>query len=79
MTDEIDMRIDVSGMCCPLPLVALAKSIGDLRPGQMVEVIGNDPVFETTVRDFCKANAHAIVDVTTSDDCSVRVRIKVGK
>ena len=78
MVSKVDMRLDVTGMCCPLPLVELAKSVVGLDPGQVIEIIGNDPVFETTVRDFCQANAHTILDVTTLDDHSVQVRIRVG-
>lgn len=79
MGDEIDLRLDVSGKCCPLPLVELAKSIGGVSPGKMLEITGNDPIFEATVRDFCQANGHAVVDVATSDDGVVRIRIRVGK
>lgn len=78
MAANVDSRLDVSGVCCPLPLIELAKSIKDLQPGQTLAVTGNDPIFESSVRDFCQANGHTVLDVKTGDNRSVTMRIKVG-
>jgi TusA-related sulfurtransferase len=78
MAGEVDLEIDVCGQCCPMPLVGLAKSIGDLKSGQTIEITGNDPIFETTVRDFCRANGHTIIGVTALGSDSVCIQIRVG-
>lgn len=78
MVADADSRLDVSGVCCPLPLIELARAAKDLKPGQTLEVTGNDPIFESSVRDFCQANGHAVLDVKAGDSRSVTMLIKVG-
>lgn len=77
-TDEGDSRIDVSGVCCPLPLIQLAKAVKKLQPGQTLAITGNDPIFEPSVRDFCQANGHAVLAVSTDDRQRVTVLLRVG-
>ena len=43
MTKIIDSRLDVTGVCCPLPLIQLAKTTRSLKTGQTLEITGNDP------------------------------------
>lgn len=76
--EDVDSRLDVCGICCPMPIIRLAKSIKDLRPGQTLEISGNDPIFETSIREFCQAGGHAVLDVKASDKHVVTMRIKVG-
>lgn len=78
MTKSIDARLDVCGACCPLPLIALSKSVKDLEAGQTLEVTGNDPIFESSVRDFCQAHGHAVLDATIGDNRNVTMLIRVG-
>ena len=78
MPTKTDSHLDVSGVCCPLPLIELGKSVKDLKAGQTLEVTGNDPIFESSVRDFCQANGHIVVEVIRGDNRSVSVVIKVG-
>ncbi len=78
MLTNIDSRLDARGVCCPLPLIQIAKSVMILKPGQTLEIIGNDPIFEPSIRDFCQANGHAVLEVTTDDKHSVTILIRVG-
>ena len=58
----VDKEIDVVGKACPLPLIALAKAVRDLLKGQTVRIIGNDPIFEESVIEFCSERGHQIMD-----------------
>lgn len=78
MSTEVDLRVDVSGTCCPIPLIELTRAIQRLQPGQTLEIIGNDPIFESAVHDYCASNGHAVIGATTHPDCSVRIIIQVG-
>jgi TusA-related sulfurtransferase len=44
----------------------------------MLEINGNDPIFETSMRDFCRANGHEVLEVTPGDNHSVSMLIRVG-
>jgi len=38
-----DLTLDVSGLCCPMPVLKAKKAIDTLATGQILEVIGTDP------------------------------------
>ncbi|MDA8092412.1 MAG: sulfurtransferase TusA family protein [Betaproteobacteria bacterium] len=78
MADSIDKRLDVCGVCCPLPIIRLGESIAALKPGQTLEIMGNDPVFEASVRDFCQANGHTILEVRRIDRRRIAMLIRVS-
>jgi len=78
MPQVIDLRLDVMGVCCPLPLIQAAQSIRTLKRGQTLQIIGNDPIFETSIRDFCRANGHDVLEVTPGDNHGVSMLIRVG-
>lgn len=42
MLINIDSSLDARGVCCPLPLIRIAKSVMNLKPGQTLEIIGNE-------------------------------------
>lgn len=78
MPSNIDLHLDVRGVCCPLPLIEIAKSIGTLKRGQTLEILGDDPIFEPSMRDFCRANGHDVLEVTPGEKRSVSILIRVG-
>ena len=79
MASVTQSHLDVCGVCCPLPLIQLAKAVMNLAPGQTLEIVGNDPIFESSVRDFCQANGHAVLEVNAQDSRRVVVLIRVGQ
>jgi tRNA 2-thiouridine synthesizing protein A len=74
----MDIRLDVTGLCCPLPLVRLRKLAGTLEQGQQVVVIGNDPIFESSIRDYCQAHGHAVLDVAAQAGDAVAMTLRIG-
>ena len=78
MTIEVDSRVNVTGVCCPLPLIQLAKAANELRPGQTIEITGDDPIFETAVRDFCTANGHEILEAHAGQNYSITIVLRLG-
>ena len=41
-----DKEIDVCGTCCPMPLITVRKAVAELHTGQILQVSGDDPVFD---------------------------------
>lgn len=79
MSTEVDLRVDVSGTCCPMPLIELTKAIKTLQPGQTLEIVGNDPIFESAVHNFCQTNGHRVLNVTAHPGHQVSIVIQVGR
>jgi tRNA 2-thiouridine synthesizing protein A len=41
--DHVDAVLDCSGVLCPLPVYQASLALGDLSPGQILELITTDP------------------------------------
>ena len=76
---ESDNRLDVCGMCCPMPLISITKSVALLESGNTLKIIGDDPVFEQGVRDFCELNLHEIISVKPQDGRAIEIIIKISE
>ncbi len=48
---QVDKSVDARGTSCPGPLLAAKKAIGEIQPGQIMEVLSSD---EGTKRDIPK-------------------------
>ena len=48
---NVDKSVDARGTSCPGPLLAAKKAIGEIQPGQIMEVLSAD---EGTKRDIPK-------------------------
>ncbi len=60
----VDRDINVIGKACPMPLIALAKEVRNMEPGQIVRITGNDPIFEESVVEFCREGRHEILETS---------------
>lgn len=74
-----DVRLDVSGSCCPVPIIQLAKAVQQMASGQTLEITGNDPLFQSSVRDFCQARGHALLSETAGANRSVTMILRIGE
>ena len=64
---DIKLRVDASGLSCPLPIVRTAQAMKTVAPGELVEVIATDP---GSVKDFdawSKSTGHALVEQGSAD------------
>jgi TusA-related sulfurtransferase len=46
--------VDALGKRCPLPVIELARHIGDVSPGQVVEVLADDEAAALDVPAWCE-------------------------
>ena len=60
---KADKEVDVCGTCCPMPLITVRKAVAELKVGQTLQVAGDDPIFEESVRDLCEISGYRILDV----------------
>jgi tRNA 2-thiouridine synthesizing protein A len=52
--DAIDLELDCRGMRCPLPVVRLANSIGDVAVGGTLAVVADDPAARPDIPAWCR-------------------------
>ena len=66
--------IDVCGMSCPMPLIRLRSAMNKLPRGHALTIVGDDPIFESSVRDFCNENG-LVVDSVKTDGRAITIII----
>jgi tRNA 2-thiouridine synthesizing protein A len=52
------MTLDARGRRCPLPILDLARHIGDVPVGATVSVEADDPAAGPDVRAWCRMRGH---------------------
>jgi tRNA 2-thiouridine synthesizing protein A len=53
--------LDCRGQRCPLPVIALAKKIPDVRIGDLVRVLADDPAAANDIRAWCRMKGQEFV------------------
>jgi tRNA 2-thiouridine synthesizing protein A len=48
-TQDIKLKVDASGLSCPLPILKATQGIKTLQSGELMEVVATDP---GSVKDF---------------------------
>ncbi|HEX7544367.1 MAG TPA: sulfurtransferase TusA family protein [Candidatus Limnocylindrales bacterium] len=46
---EIRVKVDASGLSCPMPILKAAQAMKSVQPGELVEIVATDP---GSVKDF---------------------------
>jgi tRNA 2-thiouridine synthesizing protein A len=55
------LTIDALGKKCPIPIIMLAERICEVRMGQIIEVLADDPATKTDVPAWCGLKSHDFV------------------
>lgn len=53
--------LDALGKKCPIPIIMLADRIGEVRVGQTVEVLADDPAAKTDLPAWCALKSQEFV------------------
>ena len=62
------MILDCRGRRCPLPILDLARHIGDVAIGALVTVEADDPAAAPDVRAWCRMQQHEFVAESRAAD-----------
>ena len=72
----VNKDLDVVGKACPIPLITVAREVRTMQKGELLRIIGNDPLFEVTILDFCREGGHELLE-TIRDGKKVSITFKV--
>jgi len=56
------VRLDATGLTCPLPVLRARKAMRDVAPGGLLEVRATDPAALKDFPAFCEATGHTLVE-----------------
>ena len=66
--DAVDLELDCRGMRCPLPVIRLANSIGDVAVGATLGVVADDPAARPDIPAWCRMRGQEYVGEDGADD-----------
>lgn len=70
-----DIRIDVRGETCPVPLVEMRKAVRRAQPGDVIEITGTHPASQREIPMAVEALALELLAVEgTPTDWTIRIR-----
>ena len=55
--------IDTLGQKCPQPVLKIAVKAPDMKPGDILEILGDCPTFERDVRTWCGRLGKVVLSV----------------
>ncbi|HVE63817.1 MAG TPA: sulfurtransferase TusA family protein [Mycobacteriales bacterium] len=64
MKEAVALTIDTLGRRCPVPVIELAKHIGDVAVGDVVEVLSDDEASRVDVPVWCRMKGHDYLGVS---------------
>lgn len=66
------LTLDALGQRCPLPVILLARRIGDVDAGELVAVLSDDEAARSDIPAWCRMRGHAYVGGQALDGGAVR-------
>ncbi len=60
---KVDLKLDLKGLLCPLPIVKLSQAIKDLPVGAVIEGIATDPGVMADVPAWAKSTGQELISI----------------
>lgn len=57
----MSLRLDCTGQLCPLPVLELARHIGEVAVGETVVVVSDDPAAASDIPAWCRLRGQEYV------------------
>ncbi|AXK38732.1 sulfurtransferase TusA family protein [Crenobacter cavernae] len=73
---QLDKRLDLSGLNCPLPILRAKKALADMVSGQVLEVIATDPGAPKDFEAFCRQTGNGLVESSTTEEGKFRMVLR---
>jgi TusA-related sulfurtransferase len=64
MKEKADRRLDCLGLYCPEPVFKTRMELDELKVGETLEVLADDPAAESDIRSLVKNLEQELVSVT---------------
>jgi len=57
--NEAAVTVDATGLLCPVPVIELARRIGDVAVGETIALLTDDPAAAADVPAWCRLRSHS--------------------
>lgn len=76
MSERPDETLDCVGLYCPQPLFQTREAIDALGPGEVLELLADDPAAEEDIKRFAKRTGHTLLSFERLEDGVQRFLLK---
>ena len=73
---SVDVKLDCSGILCPMPVVKTRKAIKGMEIGQVLEMVSTDPGSMPDMHAWAKQTQHELLDAREEGNNVFRFFIK---
>jgi tRNA 2-thiouridine synthesizing protein A len=65
---KADKVLDCKGQFCPMPILNTKKAMKDMKPGEILEVLGTDPGTKRDLPAWCKRTGNELLKIDEIDN-----------
>ena len=62
----VETRLDVLGLKCPLPVLKTQAALARMAPGDVLEVVADDPLASIDIPHAAAAGGHAMLQTSSA-------------
>nr|WP_300045563.1 sulfurtransferase TusA family protein [uncultured Nocardioides sp.] len=73
---DVALELDCRDVPCPMPVIELARHLGDVEVGELLAVVAHDPAAAVDVPAWCRMKAQDYVGADTADDGAPRYVVR---
>ncbi len=71
-------RLDVIGSLCPLPILFSVVEMNKLSPGEVLEILGDDPGMLEDLPAWCEQSGHKLLSISQDPKGIIRAQVERG-
>jgi tRNA 2-thiouridine synthesizing protein A len=75
----VSHQLDLTGLLCPLPILLAAREMRKLRPGDLLEILGDDPGIREDMPVWCERAGHRLVEMVEEEGGRIRSLVEKGE
>jgi tRNA 2-thiouridine synthesizing protein A len=68
--------LDTLGLKCPQPVLRMTVKTPDMKPGDILEILGDCPTFEKDVRTWCERLGKVFLSLQDEGGHAKRIQIQ---
>lgn len=72
-----DIILDCLGLKCPLPVLKARKRLREMRQGEVLVVLADDPIAPLDLEHMVQEDGHIVLEMITEDG-KTRARLEKG-
>ena len=78
MQSVVDHILDLRGMIVPVTLLNISQALREIKPGETVEIIGNDPETKRDLFKILRTFPYELLNIN-DDENPYRIRLRKGR